>query len=122
MADLLLSGDHDIVFVNGECPMTYENGDVVAQRLKIKLLTFLGEWFLDTEVGIPYFQTILNRGVSKSTIDGIFQEAIVEDPLVLEITEFNSIIDVESRSYQLSFKVRTPADFITDFIDITLGV
>ena len=122
MADLLLNEDHDLYFINGETPMTYENKVTLAQRLKIKLLTFQSEWFLDTTIGIPYFQTILTRGVSKITIDSIYQEAILSEPDVIEIVEFNSIIDTETRSYRLSFKVRTNQNQITDYVDILLGV
>ena len=102
--------------------MTYENRVTVAQRLKIKLLTFQKEWYLDNTIGIPYFQTILTRGVSKATIDIIYQEAILADPDVVEIVEFNSIIDTAARSYQMSFRVRTNVNQITDYIDILLGV
>lgn len=113
---------HDCIFINGATPVTYENKLTVAQKLKIKLLTFRGEWFLDQTLGLPYFQQILQRGVSKLTIDTIFQEAILSEPDVLEIVEFNSIIDTETRTYQLSFKVRTSENQITNYIDILQGV
>ena len=121
--DILLHPEtHDALFINGITPVTYENRLTVAQKLKIKLLTFQGEWFINTTTGIPYFQQILKRGVSKLTIDTIFQEAILSEPDVLEIIEFNSIIDTETRSYQLSFKVRTNSNQITNYIDILQGV
>jgi hypothetical protein len=123
MTDLLLNlEEHDIYFINGDTPITYENKVTVAQKLKIKLLTFKSEWFLDTTIGIPYFQEILKRGVSKLSIDTIFQEAILSEPEVLEITEFNSVIDVETRSYRMSFRVRTNQNEVTDYVDILLGV
>lgn len=123
MTDILLHPDkHDILFINGTCPVTYENRVTVAQKLKIKLLTFWKEWFLDTSIGMPYLQKILQRGVSKLTIDSIFQEAILSEPDVLEIVEFNSIIDPVYRSYQLSFKVRTNQNQITNYVDILLDV
>ncbi|AGR89492.1 hypothetical protein X832_gp022 [Pseudomonas phage PAK_P5] len=41
--DLLLDeNSHDIVFVNGQTPVTQGQVQIVAQRLKIKLWTFLG--------------------------------------------------------------------------------
>lgn len=122
MTDILLTDEHDALFINGQTPVTYENKLTVAQRLKIKLLTFRGEWFLDQTLGLPYFQQILVRGVSKLTIDTILQEQILSEPDVLEIVEFNSIIDTETRSYQLSFKVRTNQNQITNYIDILQGV
>lgn len=122
MTDLLLNPEtNDLLFINGTTPITYENKLTVAQRLKIKLQTFRGEWFMDQTIGLPYFQTILKRGVSKATIDTIFQEQILSEPDVVEIVEFNSIIDIQTRTYQLSFKVRTNENQTTNYIDILLG-
>lgn len=112
----------DAFFINGSTPVTFENKVSVAQKLKIKLQTFKSEWFLDTTIGVPYFQTIFQRGTSKTTIDIIFQEQILSEPEVLEIIEFNSIIDVDSATYQLSFKVRTSENQITDYVDLLIGV
>lgn len=123
MTDILNNPETgDAFFINGSTPVTYENKVTVAQKLKIKLLTFKQEWFLDKTLGVPYFQTILKRNVSKSTIDTIFQEQILSEPDVLEIVEFNSIVDVTARSYQLSFRVRTNENQTTNYIDILLGV
>lgn len=123
MTDMLNNPETgDAFFINGSTPITYENKVTVAQKLKIKLLTFKQEWFLDKTIGVPYFQTILKRNVSKSTIDTIFQEQILSEPDVLEIVEFNSIVDVTARSYQLSFRVRTNENQTTNYIDILLGV
>jgi len=60
--DILLSEEtHDIVFVNGATPITADVGDSLKQRLKIKLLTFKGEWFLDTNYGTPYSNRFLEK-------------------------------------------------------------
>lgn len=123
MTDILIdSVTNDAIFINGSTPITDTQNLTVAQKLKIKLQTFKGEWFLDTTVGIPLFQTIFQRGVSKATVDSIFQEAILSEPKVKEIVEFNSIIDPLTRIYQLSFKVRTLDNTTTEYIDILQGV
>jgi len=114
--DLLLSNEHDIVFVNGACPVTNELRQVVAQRLTIRLLTFLGEWFLDTTYGVPHYQRILGKKTSKQAVDNIFQEQILLDEDVLEITSFSSTFT--NRNYSLNFKARTIFGE-TDVINIT---
>lgn len=97
----------DLVFINGQSPVQTGQGDDVAQRLFIKLRTFKGEWFLNTETGVPYFQSIFGKNRSKSSVDMIFQEQIMSERGVLEITEFNSLLDNARRTYSLSFRVRT---------------
>ncbi len=106
MTDIKLSSPgHDLIFENGDFVLTRTESESLTQRLKVKLLTFQGEWFLDGGLGIPYFQSIFRKGVSKATVDSIFLRAISEEPEVQQILEFNSDFDNLSRSYSLSFTV-----------------
>lgn len=119
--DLLLAKDgHDMVFDNGKCPVTQLLVDVVAQRLKIKLYTFLGEWFLDRTVGVPYMQNIFGKVRNKATIDIIFQQIISADEDVIEILSFESELAAHQRGYTLIFSVRTSDN--TESLPITVSV
>jgi hypothetical protein len=114
--DFLLHPElHDIVWVNGPLTKQYTTQpytQTVAQRLKIRLLTFQEEWFMDTTYGVPYFQRLLGKKqASKSGIDLIFQTKILEEPGVKEITSFESTF--RNRQYSLSFTVRVVTGEIT---------
>lgn len=124
--DLLIDNDPispsygDLIFKNG--PLTPEfttqsRVDVVAQRLFILLRTFEGEWFLDTEYGIPYFQSILGKKTSKSAVDLIFQREILAENGVKELTFFESTF--VNRQYSLTFRVKVTSGDETDNITIT---
>lgn len=120
--DILLDPQsHDVIFVNGAAPTTRSQQDVVAQRLKITLQTFLGEWFLNLDTGIPYFQQILTKIRNKSSVDAIFQQAILADEGVIEMLAYSSTLNVASRGFDLSFTVRV-ADGSAVPIDFTLLV
>jgi hypothetical protein len=110
----------DLVYDNSGATTTANQAGSVAQRLSIKLKTFKGEWFINTDTGIPYYQEIFGKVRNKQTIDAIFQKAILEEPDVLEITEFSSSIDV-GRTYSLIFRVRTSLNQLTDNIQINVG-
>ena len=103
--DLLLE-NNDIVFINGECPVTYTQKDVVAQRLKITLQTFLEEWFLNLDVGIPYFQRVFQKHSNKTSVDAVFQQAIIDDQGVVELLSYNSTLNSAARGFSLEFEVR----------------
>lgn len=119
--DLLLNPDtNDLVFVNGQAPVTQLLTVIVAQRLKITLYTFLGEWFLDTTVGVPYFQQIFGKVRTKATIDLIFQRIISGDPDVIEILSFESSLTSGTRGYSMTFQVRVADN--TDSLPITINV
>jgi len=98
-----LTEDGDIDFVNGDTVVTGDYAESVQQRIIVRLRTFLGEWFLDTNLGVPYVQTILSKGTSKQTIDAILQQTILETDGVMSITDFSSEINQSTRYYKMSF-------------------
>ena len=110
----------DAVFENGATPIVADTGDNVAQRLYIMLRTFAGEWYLNTEHGIPYFQKILGKKTTKEAINLIFQQKILEEEGVQEIIEFSSSLD-SGRTYSMRFKVRA-ADSVVIVPTIEVGV
>lgn len=117
--DLLMDIDNakDLLFVNGECPVTSYPVQTVAQRLFIRLRTFRGEWFFNTTYGVPYFQRVFTK-TSKSSVDAIFQAQILSENGVKRITEFSSTLDAATRKYSLSFRVSTTAGQETETITI----
>lgn len=117
--DLLLDDGHDMVFDNGNTPVTSERRDVIGQRLTIRLLTFLGEWRYRTSYGVPYYQRVFGKRQRKSDIDSVFQTEILKEPGVKSIVDFESTLD--NREYSLSFRVRIDTGDITDNIQISPG-
>lgn len=124
--DLLIQNDPtspsygDLTFKNGPLTpdfTTQERTEVVAQRLWIRLRTFRQEWFLDEGYGVPYFQSILGKKVSKAQVDLIFQREILAEAGVVEITAFES--SIKNRQYSMSFRVRVSTGDETDTITVT---
>lgn len=107
MPDLKLNDSHDLMFVDGDLVLTKTESESLAQRLKIKLLSFEGDWFLNLNEGIPYHQKIFLKQTPKATIDLIFKRAILEEEDVLALLEFSSTIDARYRIYSLNFKIRS---------------
>lgn len=120
--DILLDeATHDIVFLNdGNTPVTVDVSDGLKQRLKIKLLTFRGEWFLNTNYGTPYFQEIFGKKRKKATVDAIFRRLILEDSDVSNMLEFSS--ELTNRRYSLSFKVRSVSGTTLEIEELEVGV
>ena len=123
--DLLLDLDPlspsygDLTFKNGPLISAYTTQsrvDVVAQRLRIRLLTWESEWFLDTSYGVPYW-SILGRKIKKSAVDLIFQREILAENGVKELTFFESTF--ENRKYTLSFRVKVTTGDETETITLT---
>lgn len=112
---------HDIVWNNGPLTKQYTTQpftQTVAQRLKIRLLTFQGELFTDTTYGVPFWQRILGiKQTSKSALDLIFQQKILEEEGVKEIVTFSSTF--RNRQYSLTFQVKVVNGEVTLPINIS---
>jgi hypothetical protein len=101
-------GTHDLVVNTSTGDLTILEGlDATAQRLKIKLLFFLGEWFLDQSVGIPYYESVLIKNPNLAVVNAIFRKAILTDEAVEAINQFELTIDSAARSAHLLFKADT---------------
>lgn len=117
--DILVDPDSgDVVYDNSQPSVTQDQRQDIAQLLRIKLQTYLGEWFLNTTVGVPYYERIMRKGVRKQDIDVLFQTLIREEPEVLEITEFSSTLSSD-RVYSLTFRVRV-AEGTTGQIEVVV--
>jgi hypothetical protein len=104
MADLQLATDHDLDLAAGDLILV-TGVDAIAQDLDIRLNTFKGEWFLDTRIGVPYFQEILGEKPRLVALKGIFREAILLTPGVQSISDFVLSYDGPTRVLSLSFLV-----------------
>ena len=119
--DILLDAfTNDIVFNNTIPTATPTIQDDLAQRLKIKLQTFQGEGFLDTSIGIPYFQQIFGKGRKKATIDAIFNAAILSEANVNRIISYHSEIST-ARQLSVTFTVQDTTGATLPPINVSVG-
>lgn len=118
--DLLLDKNtNDLVWANGALTTsqtTQPLTETVAQRLKIRLLTWRAEWFLDLGYGVPYMD-VIGKKVPKSRVDSILQQEILAERGVKEIVSFTSTL--QNRQYSASFRVKVGTGETTDVITIT---
>ena len=69
---------------------------------------FLGEWFLDTTIGIPWMQMIFVKGVAASLIEAVFKEAILNTEGVTSLEKFDPLdYEPSTRELTVNFTVRT---------------
>lgn len=83
--------------------------EAVVQAVRIRLLMFRGEWFLNLTVGITYFEDIIGdaskvRGV-EDRARAAFAAAILAAPGVLEITRLDVVMT--GRKLTVTWAART---------------
>ena len=109
---------HDLDLSSQGIELFDNNTDVVAQRVKIALLTHHGEWFRDVDLGVPYraFSAIKN---SKELIDEYLREYVrgVED--VEELIDYSSVLDGDTRVLTVNLSIRTSSGQIVNlFLEV----
>lgn len=99
---------HDIVIAsNGDIVMV-DQARRVAQQIKVTLLAFLGEWFLDTTFGVPYLEQILVKNPKWSTVNALLRARIIAVPGVQRVTRLDLDFDRPTRTLTVTFDAITP--------------
>lgn len=108
MADFKLDTNGDLAIENNSFVLL-EGLEAIAQDLRIRLKFFLGEWFLDTRQGMPYFEKIFTDDPKPnlSVVKSIFRKALLLTPGVLNVTDLVINFDGQIRKATLSFKAVT---------------
>lgn len=78
--------------------------DRVHQRLMARLRMFKGEWFLNVDAGMPYFQHILRKVSDTRSLRAIFTQAILGVGGVKELVDLG--LDLEPRTRRLTVTFR----------------
>lgn len=106
MIDLKLNSDGDLAIEDLDLVLVEED-DQVAQNLLIRLRFFKGEWFLNVNDGIPYYQSILVKNPDGALVRSIFKEAILTTPDVTKLLSFTADLNVSPRQAEVDFTVAT---------------
>lgn len=105
MADILLDrATHDVV-TDGYDLSLVTGVDLIRQRIKQRILTIQGEWFLDTDAGLPWFDQIIGKGAEEQEISALLIQSIIETEGVDALVEFDLTIDRRARTMLLQFRV-----------------
>jgi hypothetical protein len=78
--------------------------DAIVQRIKQKFGFFLGEWFLDQRLGLPYFEDILVKNPDIGQVTSIFRSTLVGTPGLGQVLSINVEVDKRTRTGSVNFE------------------
>lgn len=110
--DIKLDNNLDLELTNNSFTLL-EGFDAVRQHIEIRLRTFLGEWYLDTRIGMPYFEEFLIKNPNQLVMQARLREAIEETPGVASVNSIDFELDSTART--LSVDITGALDGDTDF-------
>lgn len=97
----LVGGDYTV-----DVPFLTNSPACVGQAVLTRLLLYLGEWFLDTTDGTPWFQSIVGR--HQNTDPNTFvKQRILGTPNVTSIVSFTGTFDGPTRKYTMTAVIAT---------------
>lgn len=89
----------------------------IRQHMTIRFQIFLGEWFLDLRIGVPWFRDILIKNPSFNVVQEILKGVILDTPGAIQIITFDFGYTNNSREVSLEFSALTTDGFL-DFSQI----
>lgn len=116
--DIKLTDGHDVQIMNGDLVIV-DGAARVAQQIKVTLLTFLAEYFLDVTFGVPYVESVLVKNPDRPELEWMFRQKIMSVPGVSSIKKIDLKYDSIKRDLFLSFEANTQDGVVAD--SITLG-
>lgn len=106
MAVIVVIPEGDLALVNGNF-VQVDGSRMVRQTLIARFRMFLGEFFLDTREGVPYYRDILVKNPDREVVRSVFRQVLEGTPGVLEILSFEIIYDEQERTIRFSFEVQS---------------
>lgn len=104
-----VTGDLDLIGFN---LFVIKGAAAVRQQIDMKLSLWTGSWFLDTEFGTPYLESVLGKRVTLNGAVAALKTAIMEIEDVSQITKFNYRFDRKARKLNVEFECQTPYGLI----------
>jgi hypothetical protein len=88
----------------GQTRLTADLGEEVRQRLDTKYRFFLGEWFLDARLGVPYFRDVLVKNPDMRVVRSLMERVAITDPGVDAVTQLDVTLDTQTRVLTVAFE------------------
>lgn len=121
MIDLKISDTtNDLILTDGDLTLIMDS-DQIRQAVKQALQTFLGEWFLNTTQGIPYYQTVFTQNPNLDIVQATLTNAILSVPGIVQLTSFDFTFDNGLRKLNITFEAKS-TNGQTINLETTVGV
>lgn len=115
MLDILLDSAGDLcISPTGDIRLE----DSVAQKIRIQLLWFEGEWRWDAEEGMPYFDRLLVKNPDTDYFESLVRQRIFEVTEVTEVKEVSVAYDRRLREAVIRYTALTDLETIREEVRI----
>lgn len=93
----------DLQIVNGRF-RKITGAEEKAQKINARLDLFLGEWFLDTRVGVPWYELVLVKNPDLEVVRQVFRRVINSVEGIAEVVDVTLVFDREKRELSYEYE------------------
>ena len=111
--DIALNVQNWDIALNGADLILIDDAERISQQIKITLQFWLGEWFLNDTLGIPYRERICIKNPNLQHIRQIFRNAIQSVSGVTAVTALDLTVDAAARVLTVTYTAATKTGLIT---------
>lgn len=108
-----------LAFGNG-LVLTESLDEKVAQRLVVRLRTYVNTWFLDLDFGVDWFGRVFGKGRSRLAVDSLLRTEILKEIYVDRIISYQSTLI--GRQYSATFSVKLISITAPNIVTLSLLV
>jgi hypothetical protein len=101
-----LSSTGDMTFGSSQLNLMSNTPQTVAQVVQTSFLLWLGEWYVDTSLGMQWIQGVLGKH-NQTTADLTVQNYALGIQGVVDISNFSSVDTQDNRNYLASLTIDT---------------
>lgn len=102
----------DLLITDGNLTVITDTQAELRQTIKQTLSTYLGEWFMDTTLGVDYYGQILVKNPDMGTVNAILIRAILGIPGIVQLLSYDFTTDYIARKLSVRFTARATSGII----------
>ena len=122
--NFFLSSDlHDIELTRERnIRITQTDVELISQKVENYIRTVAGEYFLNRQIGLPYFDRIFRKKVSLQDVSNLFKATILSVPEVVEIISYDFSFDGRKRLYSVNTEMKYNVDGVVNTTRVRVTV
>ena len=93
----------DLQVTLGEFSLITDPATACAAKIRNQFRIFLGEWFLDTRIGMPYFQQVFVKNPNLGVLSQLFRGVILNTPGVSAVNSCTVNFNAATRVCSVNF-------------------
>jgi hypothetical protein len=110
--------DQDDLDISAGTLIVTSGVEAVRSAVRIRLQAFLGEWFADTTIGTPWFQSILIKNPDPSVLNSVFRDRLFGTPGVTSLNSLDLSYDRVNRTLTVRFSITCDFGVFDDAITL----